>query len=244
MSEGDRRALVAGAAVVVASVLFARGLPAWRRWDAGAHEAAAERAREAARTESIVRTLPAGLDSLQARRARYVALGRGVLDGESTAAAGASLASLVSGAAARAGVRIGSVQVRPDTAGAGTFLRISVRAEGTGDLPAITRMLETLEGGRTLLAVRGVSITQPTPGGPAEQPEALRLELTVEGLALAGRASLPRDAAVRPAEDDAEAMDADSLPSPAADPDAAGVPLHAPPLPAVGLDEPIPEVVP
>ena len=31
-----------------ASVLFARGLPAWRRWDAGAREAAVERAREAA----------------------------------------------------------------------------------------------------------------------------------------------------------------------------------------------------
>jgi hypothetical protein len=211
ISERDRRTLVIGAVVVAAALLLARGVPAWRRWDADAHTSAAARAREAARVESTVRQLPAGLDSLQARRARYVALGRGILDGESTAAAGASLASLVSGAAARAGVRMGSVQVRPDTAGAGTFLRIAVRADATGDLPAITRMLETLEGGRTLLAVRDVSITQPNPGGPAEQPEALRLELTVEGLALAARGTLPRDSAAGP--EDArpdEEMDADS----------------------------------
>lgn len=212
MSERDRRTLVVGALAVVAMLLFARGLPAWRRWDAGARHAAEARAREAAQVQSAVRLLPASLDSLQARRARYVALGRAVLDGASTAAAGASLASLVSGAAARAGVQMGSVQVRPDTAGAGAFMRISVRADATGDLPAIIRMVETLEGGRTLLALRDVSITQSAPGGPAEQAETLRLELTVEGLALAGRASIPRDSAAGPEDelaDDASA-DADS----------------------------------
>ena len=219
MSDRDRRTLVLGALAVVAMLLFARGLPAWRRWDAGARDGAEARAREAAQVESAVRLLPASLDSLQARRTRYVALGRAVLDGESTAAAGASLASLVSGAAARAGVQMGSVQVRPDTAGAGTFMRISVRADATGDLPAITRMLETLEGGRTLLALRDVSITQSVPGGPAEQAETLRLELTVEGLALAGRASIPRDSAAGPEDElpddpvdaDSALADADSM---------------------------------
>lgn len=215
LSERDRRTLVMGGILVVALVLLARGIPAWRRWDADTRASAREMATEAARAETTVRDLPASLDSLQARRARYVALGRGVLDGASTAAAGASLASLVSGAAARAGVQIGSVQVRPDTAGAGTFLRVTVRAEGTGDLPAITRMLEMLEGGRTLLAVRDLSITQPNPGGPAEQPEALRVELAVEGLALTARATPPRDSAVGPGDtvDAADGVDADSAAS-------------------------------
>jgi hypothetical protein len=208
MSDRDRRTLVIGAVTIAGLVLLARGLPAWRRWDADTRASAAEMATEAVRAESVVQQLPAALDSLQARRARYVALGRGVLDGESTAAAGASLASLVSGAAARAGVQIGSVQVRPDSAGAGTFMRITVRAEGTGDLPAITRMLEMLEGGRTLLAVRDLSITQPNPGGPAEQPEALRVELAVDGLALTARAT-PRDSATVDADGAAEGMDAD-----------------------------------
>lgn len=217
MSDRDRRTLVAGAAIVIALVLLSRGLPAWRRWDAETRASAAEMAAEAARAESTVRLLPASLDSLQARRERYVALGRGILDGESTAAAGASLASLVSGAAARAGVQIGSVQVRPDTAGAGTFMRIAVQADGTGDLPAITRLLGMLEGGRELLAVRQLSITQPNPGGPAEQPEALRMDIVVEGLALAKPGTLPRDTAAGPDDALAEGAEADSATAPAAE---------------------------
>lgn len=206
LSDRDRRTIVLGAVTIAAVVLLGRGLPAWRRWDADTRAAAIEMATEAARAQATVEQFPAALDSLQARRARYGALGLGMLDGQSTAAAGASLASLVSGAAARAGVQIGSVQVRPDTAGAGTFMRIVVRAEGAGDLPAITRLLEMLEGGRTLLAVRELSITQPNPGGPAEQPESLRLELTVEGLALTPRAAPPRDSAAGP-EDVVDATD-------------------------------------
>lgn len=223
MSGRDRRTLGIGAAVILVLVLFSRGLPAWRRWDADTRASAAEMAAEAARAESTVRLLPASLDSLQARRARYVELGRGVLDGESTAAAGASLASLVSGAAARAGVQIGSVQVRPDSAGAGTFMRIAVLADGTGDLPAITRMLQILEGGRELLAVRELSITQPNPGGPAEQPEALRMDIRVEGLALVQPGTLPRDTVSAEEEEDGMA-DADSALSAGAVPGAEGAP--------------------
>ncbi|HEX2210355.1 MAG TPA: GspMb/PilO family protein, partial [Longimicrobium sp.] len=114
-------------------------------------------------------------------------------------------ASLVSGAAARAGVQIGSVQVRPDTASAGTFMRIGVRADGTGDLPAIIRMLAMLEGASELLAVRELSITQPAPGGPAEVPEALRMEIGVHGLALVRRDGFPLPSAGAGGEDDAPA---------------------------------------
>jgi Type II secretion system (T2SS), protein M subtype b len=220
LSPRDRRTLAIGAAVVLALVLVARGLPAWRRWDAGTRASAAEMAAEAARAEQTVRLLPASLDSLQARRTRFIRLGGGVLEGESTAAAGASLAGLVSGAAAQAGVQIGSVQVRPDSASAGTFLRISVRADGTGDLPAITRMLGLLEGAPELLAVREISITQPNPGGPAEQAEALRLELAVEGLAFARPTPLPRDTTSL----DDEGVDADSAALPAETVPAEGAP--------------------
>jgi hypothetical protein len=211
LSGRDRRTLAIGSIVIVLLVLFSRGLPAWRRWDADVRASAAEMTAEASRAEQTVRLLPASLDSLQARKARFVAVGRGVLEGGSPAASGAALASLVSGAAARAGVQIGSVQVRPDTASAGAFVRIGVRADGTGDLPAITRMLAMLEGAPQLLAVREVSITQPTPGGPAEQPEALRMEITVQGLALVRRDGLPRASAE--AEEDgleADGLEADS----------------------------------
>lgn len=195
LSPRDRRTLVLGAAVIALLVLLARGLPALRRWDAYARASAADMATEAARSESAVRSLAQGLDSLHARKARFIALGAGVLEGGSSAAAGASLASVLSGAAARAGVRMGSLQVRADTASAGTFIRVSVRADGTGDLPAITRMLGLLEGGPELLAIREIAITQPNPGGPAEAPETLRLELVVEGLALARPARVLRASA-------------------------------------------------
>ena len=212
LSDRDRRTLMLGLSVIVLLVLISRVVPAWRGWDADTRASAAEMAAEAARAEQTVRTLPAALDSLEARRARLVAQGRGVLDGGSIAGSGAALASLVSGAAARAGVQMGSVQVRPDTASAGTFMRISVRADGTGDLPAVTRMLALLEGAPELLAVRDISITQPNPGGPAEQPEALRVELSVEGLALREPRDAPRDEeAEEGVEPDSVAMFVDSL---------------------------------
>jgi hypothetical protein len=193
MSGRDRRVLVAGAAAIALILLVGRGIPAWRRWDERVRAGAERQAEAAARSEAAVQDLPAALDSLEARRTRFLALGGTVLEGGSPAAAGAALASLVSGAAARAGVQVGSVQVRPDTASAGTFLRVVVRADATGDLPSITRMLALLEGAPERLAIRELSITQPNPGGPAEQPEALRLEVAVEGMALApGADGLPR----------------------------------------------------
>jgi hypothetical protein len=170
-----------------------RGIPAWRRWDQRVRTGAERQEEAAARAEAAVRDLPAALDSLEARRARFEVLGGSLLEGESPAAAGAALASLLSGAAARAGVQLGSVQVSPDTAGARAFLRVRVSADATGDLPSITRLLTMLEGAPERLAVRELAITQPSPGGPAEQPEALRLELMVEGLALApGAVGPPR----------------------------------------------------
>ncbi|HEU0013975.1 MAG TPA: type II secretion system protein GspM [Longimicrobium sp.] len=184
MSDRDRRVLVMGAIAIALMLLLTRGLPAWRRWDRDARAAAAEMAAEAARAEAGVRRLPAALDSLQARKARLVALGQSLLDGDTPAAAGATLASLVTGAAARAGVQTGSVQVRPDTTAGATFSRIRVSADGVGDLPAITRMLTLLEGAPELLAVRALAITQPDAGGPADRAESLRVEITVEGLAL------------------------------------------------------------
>jgi hypothetical protein len=180
----DRRTLLLGGTVIALLLLLFKGLPAWRRWDAGARASGAELVAAAARAQADVRSLPALADSVAARHRRLVALAPLVLDGSTPAAAGASLASLVSGAAARANVALGTVQLQPDTATTGTFVRVTVRGDATGDLPGIARMLALLEGGPELLAVREVSITQPDPGGPADRVETLRLEFSVQGLAL------------------------------------------------------------
>lgn len=194
LSPRDRRVLALGAGAIALILLVGRGIPAWRRWDAATRASAGQQVDQAARTEAAVRELPAVLDSLQARRTRLAALGTGLLEGTSPAASAAALASLVSGAASSAGVQIGAVQVRPDTATQGTFLRVGVRADATGDLPSLLRMLAALEGGPERLAVRELSLTQPNPGGPPDQVESLRMEIAVEGLALAPGARIPAPA--------------------------------------------------
>jgi hypothetical protein len=204
LSARERRTLVGGAIVAAVLVLFTRGVPAWRRWDADARGSAREMTAALARARSDVRTRPAMLDSLEQREARLIAYAPMLLEGETHIAAGAALASLVSGAAAQAGVVVGSVQLRPDTAKGRGFTRVRVQADGTGDLPSVTRWLAALEQDATLLSIQGLSITQPDAGGPAERPEVLRVEITVEALALpearGGRTPAARSAAADPPE--------------------------------------------
>jgi hypothetical protein len=187
LSPRDARVLRLGGAAIVLLLVFARGLPAWRRWDVEARDdVRRQRGREVA-VVAAIRGLPAALDSAEARRDRLGALAPSLLDGESAAAAGATLASILTGGAARAGVRLGAVQVQPDTASAGTFTRVAVHADATGDLEGITELLRYLEAAPELLVVRDLSITQPDAGGAPDRPESLQLELTLQGLALIGR---------------------------------------------------------
>lgn len=191
LSGRDRRVLLAGAAAIALLLLVGRGIPAWRRWDAGVRASAAELTAEAARAEAAVRALPTLRDSAEARRARLVALAPALLNGETTASAGAALAALVSGAAAKAGVQVGAVLLsQPDSAARTVFTRVRVRSDATGDLPGLLRFLRELEGGPALLSVRDWSVSQPAAGGPAEVPESLRLEFAVEGLTALGPAEV------------------------------------------------------
>ncbi|MDB4949561.1 MAG: hypothetical protein JWM27_2210, partial [Gemmatimonadetes bacterium] len=133
---------------------------------------------------ATVRGSGARADSLDARRGRLVDLAPAILDGRTPAAAAATLAAIVSGAAAQAGMQLNAVQVRSDSAGPGVFTRVAVQADATGDVRQVAHMLQLLERGPELLAVRGLSVTGAQPDSPDAQPEALHLELTVEGLAL------------------------------------------------------------
>ncbi|MBV9107951.1 MAG: hypothetical protein JO306_00915 [Gemmatimonadetes bacterium] len=211
ISRRDRRVLAIGAGVIALLLLVSRGVPAWRRWDADARTGAAELLRDEAEARTQVRILPALVDSAEARRNRLSRLAPSLLDGESAASAGATLASILTGAAARAGVRLGSVQVAADTASASTFTRVSVRADATGDLQGITEMLQSLETAPELLAVRELSITQPDAGGPPDRPESLQVDLTIQGLALLPRGQGTGDRGQREAGDSASAAGADTV---------------------------------
>lgn len=184
MNQRDRRALIAGAVVIGSLFAFSRGLPAWRAWRHDAHEEAIAATTDLARARALLRFGRPLTDSLSARGDRMIALAPALLGGESPAAAGATLAGLVSGAAASAGVRLGAVQIRPDSLAPTAFTRIAIRADATGDVRGVTRMLASLEAGPTLLAVRSLSIDQPEPAAAHESMEQLRMTIVVEGLML------------------------------------------------------------
>jgi hypothetical protein len=89
-------------------------------------------------------------------------------------------------------VKVGALQLHADTSSRSTFVRVGVRGEVRGDIAGVTAMMAALEGGPTMLAVRELSITQPETSAPADHMEALRVELSVEGLMLRPHAERDR----------------------------------------------------
>jgi hypothetical protein len=154
---------------------------------ANARAGAVEQTRAAWEADALVAHATATRDTVVARNARYVALAPALLSGNSPAEASATLASLVSGAASAAGVKLGAVQLRvpADTGARRTFVRIAVHADVTGDIRGVTTLLANLEHGAARLRVRDLTVTQPDVAAPGDRVEALRVELTVEGLAMA-----------------------------------------------------------
>lgn len=189
----DRRVLTLGASVIAVMIAALRGVPALQRWSAASVASAREVVAEADNAERSVRGGEALRDSMRVRGARFVALAPRLLDGSTTAAASATLASLIAGAAATADAKLGAVHVRLDTARGvrSTFARVSARADLTADVRGLSRFLFALERGPTLLAIRELAVTQPEPGASSDRPEQLRIELVVEGLALAREGRSP-----------------------------------------------------
>lgn len=184
MSGRDRRALVIGTCIVATTVVLGRGVPMILKWTREADDGLSVRRELLERATEAVALSGRARDSARSRGARIVALAPALLGGDSPATASATLAGIISGAAARANVRVGALQLHVDTASRSTFVRVDVHGEITGDIAGISTMLASLEGGPMLLAVRELAITQPEPSAPADRAEALRVELTVQGLML------------------------------------------------------------
>jgi hypothetical protein len=193
MSSRDRRALSLGTLVIAATIAGARGVPALREWSETSVASAREVVGEAERARRSAMGAGALADTMQVRSERFIALAPALLDGKSAATAGATLASIVSGAAAASDAKLGSVQLRadsvPDSSAAArrTFTRVAVRASLTADVRGLSRFLLALERGLTLLSIDELSVTQPEPGADGTRPEMLQVEIIVAGLALTGR---------------------------------------------------------
>lgn len=210
MSARDRRALAIGVISIGSLVTVSRGLPAWRIWRQSVNEEATASATDLARVRSLLAMSNEIGDSLAARNDRFLALAPALLGGKSPAAAGATLAGLVSGAAATSGVRLGAVQIRSDTASSETFTRISVRADATGDIAGVTKMIASLERGPTLLAIRSLSIDQSEPAATSDRMETLRISIVVEGLMLTPHSVESRPDSSPPGADTSSSIAADS----------------------------------
>jgi hypothetical protein len=183
----DRRAVLIGAGVIGSLGLLARGVPAWRTWVSDARAGVVEQERAASDADGLVARAREVRDTLAARNARYVALAPALVAGRTPAAASATLASIVSTAASGAGVKLGTVQLRPvtDTGARRTFVRVGVHADMIGDVAGLTTLLASLERRPVRLRVGEITVTQPDAAAPGDRVEALRIELTIEGLALA-----------------------------------------------------------
>lgn len=190
VSSRDRRALTLGVVGIVSAVVLVRGIPALRQWSEASVASAREVSQEATRAVASVRAAGTLKDTMRARGERFIALAPVILDGSSTATAGATLGSIVSGAAAAADAKLGSIQVLPEAARRDSsgripraFARVSVRASMTADIRGLSKVLLALERGPTMLSVEELSVTQPEPAGDGSRPEMLQVELVVAGLA-------------------------------------------------------------
>ena len=183
LSMKDRRALGAGALTIALIAGGSRGLPAWRGWIAAEEERAWTADTEVARARASVEALRLGLaDSLARARSAYLALAPSVLSGQVSPTMGAALLSQVSLAASRSGLQVASMEATGDSLAGRHFIRVTVRGDVTGDAAGLLEFVRMLEGGPTRVSLRELSVDQPEPGAPADQPEALRIRFVVAGV--------------------------------------------------------------
>jgi Type II secretion system (T2SS), protein M subtype b len=185
-SQRDRRTLAIGGVTLGALLGVGRGLPAWREWGGAKRDVAFDALRQAAFATKGAKLLPALTESLALREQRLAEVDAMILRGATIPEAGASLAGVLSDYADDRAIRLVSVQVRPDSGAKDGFARVAVRATGVGDVAGITSLLQDIESGAPILAVRELVITQPDPAGLDGRAEALRFEMLIEGLASIG----------------------------------------------------------
>lgn len=185
MSARDRRVLAFGVVTIGTIVGVARGLPALRQWRAGTHDAALALLDARAAAAQAERLMPRVRDSLRARAARLAAVDTSLVKGATPYAAAANLAGELEDIADSAAVRISSVQLRADSASgkAAEFTRVFVRLTGVSDVTGLASLMRAIDGGRLLIRVAELSVVQSEPNAPDAAPEALRIDVLVEGLA-------------------------------------------------------------
>jgi hypothetical protein len=183
MSARDRRVLVIGGVTIGLLVGLARGLPALLAWQHDRVADALTLTTQARAARAEVKWLPSRRDTLRARKARLAEFDSVMLSGVSSSAAAAQLASTLGDIADEAPLKVSAMQLRADSAQAGTIAPVAVRVTGTTDVAGLAGFLRAVETGTTPLLVREIAVTQPDPLAPDNKIENLRVDILVEGLA-------------------------------------------------------------
>jgi hypothetical protein len=183
LGERDRTTLVVGSAIVATLFVAARGVPALTRWQTMQRDEAVAMANELGDARLAQRLGPLMRDSLRAQRARLAQLDSSLLVAATPAAAASALAETLGELAKDAAVKVSAMQLSADSASTRSIAHVSVRMMATADIYGLAEFLRGVETGRELLAVRELAVSQPEPVAPPNKPEALRVDITVSGLA-------------------------------------------------------------
>lgn len=182
ISRRERRMVTLGVLAIAAVLLVARVLPLWKATRSELLSEAAEAKHGVRLANRLISAEDWLRDSATSRGTAFINLAASVLDERSVGAAGAELAELINGAAADAGVRVGTAHVLSDTVRHALFQQVAVRTAVTGDIAGVMRLVASLEGGPIALAIRELAITQMNVSSGDREPEMLRAELVVAAL--------------------------------------------------------------
>lgn len=186
MTPRDRRALLIGGAVVLATWVSVKVLPgAWHL----RHQLQENVAAKSIRLDRLERDI-AGLDSLEREagrvRARLVGLAPRLLAARSHGEAGAELSVVLRTRAETAGARIGRITILPDSAGRGEPMEIRARIECETDAAGLEKLLALLASGDPVLVVGAVRVAAPAPRDRSAVMERLDASIDVGAWWMAG----------------------------------------------------------
>lgn len=180
----DRRAVIAGIAVVALALITLRGVSVARSIHAGERGMAMAEVERLANARQVVATRSRLADSLERLNALWEAQRLRLFDAPTVNGVTAQIASYVSRVARNAPVEIRSLQVRADTLHRDGFRRMNVNASARGDIAGLMSLISTLENGSRRFRIASLTVSQPDVTGRASTAEALGIEISLTTLAI------------------------------------------------------------
>ena len=180
MNSRERRAVRAGAAVIVAVLALRVGPGLWRQ-ATDRHRLMYQRAAVVGRMSDDLRQMDALADSVKAARSALVTLAPDLLESSSDAGAAAELSARVRTLADRFALTVQQVAPVLDTLAEGPLHRASMTASLQGDLASVLSLLRAVAEEPPTLDVASLRIVAPDPASPADAAEVLDLDIALRG---------------------------------------------------------------